>query len=108
MRNNGTHPHGLEQQLRKIERIERERPAVHLRITQVCGEEFAKRCQGGGKNGNPLGFDYLHDSVEEAFAFAKLNPRQMKGIAALTSQTVPIPAASKIYFSNSVPVYERT
>jgi hypothetical protein len=57
----------LEQEQRKIKRLERERSAVHKRIAQVCGEEFASRCQGGGTDGNPHGFDYLQDSTEEAF-----------------------------------------
>ena len=103
--NNGTYPPGrdpyfdLDRELRNIRRLERERSAVHERITQICAEAFASRCQGGGENGNPHGFDFLEDSIEEAHQFAKLKARQMQGIAALTSETVPIPAATKIYFS---------
>jgi hypothetical protein len=104
MNTNGTHPlfsPRLSQELHRIERLERERSAVHRRITQICGERFASRCQGGGKKGNPHGFDYLEDGVKEAFAFAKLAARDMQGIAALVSETVPIPAATKLYFSNN-------
>jgi hypothetical protein len=92
-------------ELHRIERIETERPMVHERITQVCGEGFASRCCGGGQNGSPHGFDYLQDSVQEAFEFARLSPRQMQAIAALVSETVPLPAATRLYFSKrSIPV----